>query len=139
MTMQELNHHMGLKKRLATGRELLVSLEAMATPRDGMPHTPGAREKTVDLTDEIADMKTKISELEAEITRSEAGIVEYISTISDAQTSIIFRLRFIGGMLWKEVAAAVGGISASGAKAICSRYIARGGPARMGRPKKKQG
>lgn len=62
-----------------------------------------------------------------------------ISTIKDARTRMIFHLRFICGMTWKEVATTIGRISDSGVKAICYRYIARGRPARMGRPPKKPG
>lgn len=142
MTKQELSYHVELKGQLAADLELLASLEAGAGPRvqhlDGMPHVSGVRDVVGDLAAEIADLKTEISELEAEITRSEASILAYIATIKDARTRTIFRLRFIRGMAWKEVAATIGWISESGAKAIYDRYIARGGPARMGRPPKKR-
>lgn len=141
MTKQELSHHVELKKQLATDLELLASMEIAAGPRvqhlDGMPHTSGNRDVVGDLAAEIADLKTEISELEAEIARSEASILAYIATIKDARTRTIFRLRFIRGMAWKEVAATIGWISESGVKAIYDRYITRGGPARMGRPPKK--
>lgn len=141
MTKQELSYHVELKKQLAADLELLTSLEAGAGPRvqhlDGMPHTSIVRDVVGDLAAEIADLKTEISELEAEIARSEFAIINYIGTIKDARTRTIFRLRFIRGMAWKEVAATIGWISESGVKAIYDRYIARGGPARMGRPPKK--
>ena len=141
MTKQELSHHLALKKQLATDLELFASLEAGAGSRiqhlNGMPHAPGVRDVVGDLAAEIADLKTEISELEAEIARSETSILAYIGTIKDARTRTIFRLRFIRGMAWKEVAATIGWISESGVKAIYDRYIARGGPARMGRPPKK--
>lgn len=121
MTRQELTHHVELKKQLAADLELLASLEAAG------------------LATEAADIKPKIHQLEAETARSEAVIKDYISTIKDARTRMIFHLRFICGMTWKEVATTIGGISDSGVKAICYRYLARGGPARMGRPPKKPG
>jgi len=142
MTKQELSYHVELKKQVAADLELLASLEAAAGPRvqhlDGMPHAPGVRDVVGDLAAEIADVKTEIAQLEAEIARSEGKIVDYITTIKDAQTRMIFRLRFIRGMAWKEVAATVGWITESGVKSICNRYIARGGPARMGRPPKRR-
>lgn len=138
MTKEELSYHVELKKQLAADLELLSTLEATTGPRiqclDGMPHAPGVRDVVGDLAAEIADVKTEISELETEIARSEVAIMDYIATIKDARTRMIFRLRFIRGMAWKEVAATVGWISEGGVKAICRRYIARGGPARMGRP-----
>ena len=143
MTKQDLSYHVELKKQLAADLELLASLEAAAGPRvqhlDGMPHASGVRDVVGDLAAEIADLKTEIAQLESEIARSEREIVGYITTIKDAQTRMIFRLRFIRGMSWKEVAATIGWISESGVKSIYNRYIARGGPARMGRPPKKPG
>lgn len=142
MTKEELSYHVELKKQLAANLELLASLEAAAGPRvqylDGMPHAPGVRDVVGDLAAEIADVKTEINQLKAEIARSEGEIVDYITSIKDAQTRMIFRLRFIRGMAWKEVAATVGWITESGVKSICNRYIARGGPARMGRPPKQK-
>lgn len=139
MTKQELSYHVELKKQLTADLELLTSLEAGDGPRvqhlDGMPHTSIVRDVVGDLAAEIADLKTEISELEAEIARSECAIINYIGTIKDARTRTIFRLRF---MAWKEVAATIGWISASGVKAIYDRYIARGGPARMERPPKQR-
>lgn len=137
MTKQELSYHVELKRQLAADLELLASLETRAGPRvqhlDGMPHAPGVRDVVGELAAEVADLKTEISELEAEITRSEKAIMDYIATIKDARTRTIFRLRFIQGMVWKEVAATIGWISESGVKAIYGRYIARGGPAVSGK------
>jgi len=141
MTKEELSYHVELCKQLAADLELLATLEARTGPRaqhlDGMPHAPGVRDVVGDLAAELADLKTEINELEAEIAHSEAAIADYISSIKDARTRMIFRLRFIRGMAWKEVAATIGWISVSGTKAIYDRYIARGGPARMGRPPKR--
>lgn len=144
MTKRELDHHLELVQQLEDERELLVSLLAAAGPRvqrlDGMPHTHGAADPVGYLAAEIADMRETISRREVDVARSEAAVVVYIQTIEDSQTRMIFRLRFIHGMSWKEVAAAVGGRNTeSGVKNICYRYIARGGPVRMGRPPKQKG
>lgn len=105
-----------------------------------MPRAHGAADPVGYLAAEIADMRETISRREADVARSEAVVATYIQTIGDSQTRMIFRLRFIHGMAWKEVAAAVGGRNTeSGVKNICYRYIARGGPARMGRPPKQKG
>jgi len=140
MTKEELSRHVELHKQLAADLDLLATLEARTEPRvqhmDGMPHAPGVRDVVGDLAAELADLKTEISELETEIARSEGEIMDYITSIKDTQTRMIFRLRFIRGMSWKEVAATIGWISESGVKSIYNRYMARGGPARMGRPPK---
>lgn len=144
MTKQELDRHMELVQQLERDREMLASLEAAASPRvqllDGMPHAHGATDPVGCLAVEIADMKEAITRREAAAARSEAIVARYIQTIEDNQTRMIFRLRFIRGMTWKLVAAAVGGRNTeAGVKAVCYRYVARGGPARMGRPPKREG
>lgn len=144
MTKRELDHHLELVQRLEDERKLLASLLVAAGPRaqrlDGMPHAHGAADPVGYLAAEIADMRETISRREADVARSEGAVAAYIQTIEDSQTRMIFRLRFIHGMSWKEVAAAVGGRNTeSGVKNTCYRYIARGGPARMGRPPKQRG
>ena len=133
MVKQQLSHHVELKKRLAAALELLASLECAATPAtprlDGMPHAPGYQDHVGELAAEIADVKTEIGRLEAEIARSEDSILAYIATIEDIQIRMIFRLRFVRGMSWKDVAAAVGGGNTEGSvKKACYRYIARATP-----------
>lgn len=141
MTKQELDSHWELLQKLAEDLELLTSLEAAAGPRaqrlDGMPRASGASDPTGSLAAEIADMRATVAQRQAAVARSEEAVAAYISTIQDSQTRIIFRLRFIRGMTWKEVASAVGGRNTeAGVKAACYRYISRNGPARMGRPRK---
>lgn len=144
MTKQELDHHMELVQQLSSARELLASLLAAAGPRtqrlDGMPHVHGAADPVGGLASEIADMRETISRHEAAVASSEAAVATYIQTIEDSQLRMVFRLRFIHGMPWKLVAASVGGRNTeNGVKAACYRYIARAGPARMGRPPKQKG
>lgn len=144
MTKQELSNHVELRKRLAASLELLASLEAAAGPGaqklDGLPRAAGIRDRVGDCASAIADAKEDIARTKAKIARSESAVVAFISTIGDLQARTIFRLRFLGGMSWKEVATATGGRNTeSGVKNICYRYIARGGPARMGRPPKQKG
>lgn len=113
MTKQELNRHLELVQQLEHCREMLATLEAATCPRaqrlDGMPHAPGIRDGVGDLAAEIADTKAEIEGLQAEIARSEAAAAAWIGTIEDMQTRLIFRLRYIRGFAWKEVAALIGG------------------------------
>jgi len=128
MTKQDLNRHLELVQQLEHCRELLTTLEAAAGPRaqrlDGMPHAPGIRDGVGDLAAEIADTKAEIECLQAEIVRSEAEVAAWIGTIEDMQTRIIFRLRYIRGGTWKEVAALIGGGNTEqGVKNRAYRYI----------------
>ena len=139
MTKQDLDCHLELLQMLAEDLELLASLEAAAGPKiqrlDGMPHAHGISDPVGNLAAEIADMRETVARRKAAVAKSEETIATYISTIEDNQTRMIFRLRFIRGMSWKEVAATIGGRNTeAGVKAVCYRYIARGGSAKMGRP-----
>ena len=139
MTKQDLDCHLELLQMLAEDLELLASLEAAVGPKiqrlDGMPHAHGISDPVGNLAAEIADMRETVARRKAAVAKSEETIATYISTIEDSQTRMIFRLRFIRGMSWKEVAATIGGRNTeAGVKAVCYRYIARGGSAKMGRP-----
>lgn len=139
MTKQDLDCHLELLQMLAEDLELLDSLEAAAGPKiqrlDGMPHAHGISDPVGNLATEIADMRETVARRKAAVAKSEETIATYISAIGDSQTRMIFRLRFIRGMSWKEVAATIGGRNTeAGVKAVCYRYIARGGSAKMGRP-----
>lgn len=144
MTKQDLDRHLELRQQLAADLELLASLEAAATPRaqrlDGMPHAHGASDPTGNLAAEIADMRETVARRQTAVARSEEAVAAYIGTIEDSQTRMIFRLRYIHGMTWKDVAAAVGGRNTENSvKSACYRYIAQSGPVRIGRPRKTEG
>lgn len=128
MTKQELSRHVELRKQLAADLELLASLEAAAGPGaqrlDGLPHASGIRDRVGDCAVAIVDAKEEIARTEAEIARSESAILAFIGTIGCLQTRTIFRLRFLSGMPWKEVAAATGGGNTEGSvQKICYRYL----------------
>lgn len=128
MTLEKLNAHARLHQQLDEARELRASLEAAAGPGaqalTGMPHTPGYRDKLGDLAAEIADVSTDIERLEARIAQQEAEISAFIQTINDSHTRTVFRLRFLRGLGWGEVAAVVGGRNtASSVRSTCNRYF----------------
>lgn len=128
MTLQELNRHFELRERLDKANEMLDALRAAACPGaqvlTGMPHSTGVKDKVGDLAVEIADMDTRIQFLEDEIKTGEETILPFIRSIEDDQTRLIFRLRFIRGLTWKEVAAVIGGRnSEDSVKMVCYRYL----------------
>ena len=128
MTLQELNQLFELRERLAKAQEMIDSLRAAACPGGqvltGMPHAPGYRDKVGDFAVEIADMADRIEYLQGEIAKAEAPILSFIRAIDNDQTRLIFRLRFIRGMAWKEVAAVLrGGNTEASVKSACYRYL----------------
>lgn len=128
MTLSELNQHFELIEKLARAREMLQSLRDAACPGaavlTGMPHTPGVKDKVGDLAAEIVDMDARVRFLEAEVKASEDAIMPFIQSIDDDQTRLIFRLRFLRGLAWKEVAAVIGGRnSEDSVRMVCYRYL----------------
>jgi len=130
MTKQELGRHLELQRSLNSARELLQTLEAAAAPRvthlDGMPNAHGAGDPVGCLAAEIADARTTVEQQEAEVARSREAVEAYIQTIGDLHLRMFFRLRFLQGLTWKEVAAVVGGGNTEdGVKAACYRWLGK--------------
>lgn len=130
MTLEELNRHFVLRKRLDRAKEMLASFRAAAYPGaqvlTGMPHAPGVSDKVGSLAVEIADLESSIEFLQGEITREETKIVAFISGIEDDQARMILRLRFLRCLTWGEVAAVIGGGNTEGSvQKICYRHLSR--------------
>ena len=128
MTLEELNRHLALVEEIAKVEELLRSLREAAFPGSGglsgMPHAPGVKDKVGDLAAEIADLEAQLVLLRREAADGEAEITEWISAIGDAQTRLLFRIRFLRGMPWKEVAGIIGGRNTEDSvRMICYRYL----------------
>lgn len=128
MTLQELNQYLSLQSRLIRSKEMLKSFKTTsylgAQVLTGMPHTTGKSDKVSDFAIEIADLESRILELGREFEQMKEKVTAYINRIQDEQTRMIFRLRFLHGMTWGEVAALAGGRnSESSVKNICYRYL----------------
>lgn len=128
MTLKELSKYYKLHERLERNREMLSSLYVAAgigaQVITGMPHAPGVSDEVSDLVIEIEDLKSRISHLESKCAQEKKKLEEYIATIKDDQTRMIFRLRFIHCMTWPQVAEAIGGRNtANSVKLICHRYL----------------
>ena len=128
MTLQILSQHYDLREQLRKDEEILSSLRAASTPGaqviTGMPHAPGVYDRVGSLAVEIADMEGRIDALRAQVAQEETVIAAYIDSIKDDQTRMIFRLRFLRGLLWRQVAAVIGGGNTEASvKSICYRYL----------------
>ena len=128
MTLHDLNQHAELRRQLAKTERLRESLRSAAEPGaqvlTGMPHAPGYQNKLGDLAAEIADLSNEIARLRAYIREREPEIADFINSIWDGQTRTIFRLRFLRGMGWGDIARAAGGGNTAGSvRIICHRYL----------------
>ncbi len=128
MTLQELSKLLKLMEQLRKDEEMLDALREAACPKSqvltGMPHASGVRDKVGDLAVEIADLQDDIDQLNDQITAKRSGVQAFMATIENAQTRMVFRLRFLRGLTWEEVATVLGGRNTvDGVKKICYRYL----------------
>ena len=112
MTQKELSQLYWLNKEIARDKERLAELEAAATNTavkiSGLPHVSGISSKTA-IAAEIADIRAVI---EAKTTMSVVEynrINRYIAGVDDSLIRQILSLRYISGLSWRQVAAAIGG------------------------------
>lgn len=128
MTLEELDRHAELRRRLDRDKELLASLYSAidlgAQTITGMPHPSGYRDKLGELIPEIAAVKDDIADLAMQIRAEEKEVIAFIETITDVYTGTLFKLRFLRGLTWKEVAAVVrGGNTEESVRSACYRYL----------------
>lgn len=128
LTLQQLNQHFGLIEERERLREILESLKASAEPKAqrfaGMPHGTDAQDITGNLAAAIVDFEEQIRQLDKEIEQEEAAIRHFIRGIDDVRTRTVFRLRYLCGMTWKEVAAYHGKWSTENkVQKLCYRYL----------------
>ena len=126
MTLERLNQHFELLRRREETEELLENLRSRAKPKTssltGMPRAPGVRDPVGELAAEMADCQAELDSLAELIQEDEGEIAAFIRSFPDLKMRTIFRLRFLRGLAWCEVADVVRQSEAA-VKAIAYRYI----------------
>ena len=140
MTVKELSQLYYLRQETEKDEARLRDLEAQigirASAQDGMPHGFGTTGSMVEsLAAEIVDVKAIINARHLQCLHERNRLERYISSIPDSLTREIFKLRFVDGLPWKNVAAVVGGamdIDESTVRKICYRYLKDAGDESVG-------
>lgn len=131
MTRQRLKNYNALLIALKTTNERIKELESLAentTPNySNEPRGNKTSDKVGEYASVIVDLLIKQKELNKEIAREIFYIDAWINDIEDALTREIFRLRYINGLKWRDVAQRLGGGNTeNGIKSIHHRYLSRG-------------
>ncbi len=129
MTLRELSQLYWLNREIENERERLQQLEGRAyavgaAPADGMPRTSEVGRKTERYAVAIASIQQTIESNLIRCQEERAKLEQYIAGIDDSLTREIYRLRFISGLPWAQVAASIGGgNTAESVKKACYRHL----------------
>ena len=128
MVLDELNAYRDCIQDLNAAKALQISLNSAVTPGaqnlTGLPHAPGYKNKLGNLIPAIMDLSETIAILENRKAQTETEIQAFICSIPEFRVRTLFSLRFLEGLSWRAVAAALGGgNSVAGVKAACYRYL----------------
>ena len=112
MTRKDLDNLFSLRARIERAESMLASLRARSNPGaqvlTGMPHATGTQDKTGDYAMAIVSLEERIQNLYNELRQQERRVCDFLAGIEDEYISTALLLRYVHGLLWKEVAYAVG-------------------------------
>lgn len=129
MTLKELSQLYYLNREIEMDQRRLEELRAKSTspgsPRfDGMPKGTATVSKVERYAEEIADLEAIIAAKQQQCIHERNRLERYIADIDDSLTRQIFKLRFVKGLSWVQVAQRIGGSSTEkSVSVICYRHI----------------
>ena len=127
MTLQRLNEHLNMLLQLQEAKEALGSMKAQilgAVNYDGMPHGYEVSRTTENLAILLKKQIDDVNRMEHMVEGSEKEIREFVDSIDDNRTRLIFNLRFLCGLKWEAVAVMIGGgNSVDAVKSVCYRFL----------------
>lgn len=127
MTLQRLNEHLNMLLQLQAAKEALGSMKAQilgAANSDGMPHGHEVSRTTENLAILLQKQIDDVNRMERNVESSEKEVREFVDSIEDNRTQLIFSLRFLCGLKWEAVAAMVGGgNSGEAVRMVCYRFL----------------
>ena len=129
MTVKELSQLYYLKREIKHDQRRLEALEGQigvgATVLDGMPKAPNWNNSKVErLAVEIVDLRAIIAAKQIQLIHEQQRLERFINAVSDSETRLILKLRFVDGLAWELVAKHLGeGHTADRVKRVCYRYL----------------
>lgn len=129
MTLKELSQLYYLNREIEMDQRRLEELRAKSTspgsPRfDGMPHSKSNVSKVERYAEEIADLGAIIAAKQQQCIHERNRLERYVNDIDDSRLRMLFKLRFVNGLQWPQVAAHIGGNNtAKSVSKACYRYL----------------
>ena len=129
MTVKELSQLYYLKREIKHDQRRLEALEGQvgvgATVLDGMPKAPNWNNSKVErLAVEIVDLKAIIAAKQIQLIHEQQRLERFINAVSDSETRLIMKLRFVDGLSWKNVAKHLGdGHTADRVRMVCNQFL----------------
>ena len=129
MTLRELSQLYYLKREIEMDRRRLEELTAKAENLSGgrlsgRPRSRSVESKLERYAAEMVDLAAIISAKQRRCLRERNRLERYISGIGDSRTRMIFTLRFVSGLSWRQVAAYMGGGNTdNNVCQACHRYL----------------
>lgn len=112
MTKKELSQLYYLKKEIEEQQRRISELEAIATDCSakitGLPSGKGISDKIGNYAAQIADLKALLDLNLKKIFFELNRLNRYIGNIEDAEMKLIFSLRYLHGMSWREISKSIG-------------------------------
>lgn len=129
MTLKELSQLYYLNREIEMDQrrleELRTKAESPGSPRfDGMPRIKSNVSKVERYAEDIADLEAIIAAKQQQCIHERNRLERYINDIDDSRLRMIFKLRFVNGLQWPQVAAHIGGNNtAKSVSKACYRYL----------------
>lgn len=130
MTKHELNQIYYLTKEVKIWEEELYKLKNQSyikSPKlTGVPQSTCKSDKVSNTASKISDLEKLIEKKLQEIQEHKKQIMQYILSIEDSQTRMVFKMRCIDLYNWNKIAQKIGGNNTpDGVRKIYERYIRR--------------
>lgn len=126
MTIQQLDEYHNLVHSIAIKEQQIKTLRQsvgdIGSPSlEGMPHGSGISDRTANAAIEILDLEERLSYQRSEAKKAAVEIKEFIDSIDDDITRLVYKFRVMYGYSWQEVADTLGGYNTRGS--VRSRYV----------------
>lgn len=133
MTRERLDEFFTLRRELSVSEEILNSLKVKAAAPGaqrltGMPHNSRVSDPVADYVAQVDYLEREIVGMQEAIRQETPEIISFVAGIRNMKTRMIFRLRLLQGLSWKEVSAVFGwGSTPNSVSVAYYRYLDKAG------------